>query len=236
MRIRSYHIVKDLDLLAKKAVPYAIGSVIAPFTDRPARLGGISVPHDAFTWSPFYEAALLTGIKRTVQEGDSVVIIGGGYGVSTTVAAQQAGADGRVWTFEGSMEAVESCRATAAYNDVDDRCDIKHAVVGEEIQLRSDRGDARSVAARDLPACDVLVLDCEGAEATILDEVGGESDESPRDIVVETHGIYDAHADKIQPLLEARGYAVVKRTVDHRSYGVHVLVAMQSPSTESGQS
>jgi hypothetical protein len=58
-----------------------------------------------------------------------------------------------------------------------------------------------------LPQCDVLQLDCEGAEAEILRELTIQ----PRVVLVETHGLYGAPTDLIASLLKKRGYVVSDR-------------------------
>jgi hypothetical protein len=58
-----------------------------------------------------------------------------------------------------------------------------------------------------LPSCDVLQLDCEGAEVEILRETMIQ----PRVILVETHGIFGAPTNLVASLLEKRGYVVTDR-------------------------
>src|SRR5262249_41883865 len=58
-----------------------------------------------------------------------------------------------------------------------------------------------------LPACNVLQLDCEGAEVEILHELTIQ----PRVILVETHGVYGAPTDLVASLLWKRGYIVSHR-------------------------
>jgi hypothetical protein len=60
-----------------------------------------------------------------------------------------------------------------------------------------------------LPPCDVLQLDCEGAEVEILRELTIQ----PRLILVETHGLYGAPTDVVASLLENCGYIVSDRGV-----------------------
>jgi hypothetical protein len=60
-----------------------------------------------------------------------------------------------------------------------------------------------------LPECDVLVLDCEGAEVDILTQMDIWSDV----VIVETHGIFDAPAKKIREILVEKGYKVLSKDV-----------------------
>ena len=86
------------------------------------------------------------------------------------------------------------------------RLTVKHAVVGEAINVYGDP-DQHSplvVAPTELPPCDILELDCEGAETVILRNITIR----PRVIVVETHGLYGAPTWMVKELLEELGYAV----------------------------
>ena len=70
-----------------------------------------------------------------------------------------------------------------------------------------------------LPTCNVLEMDCEGAEVEILREMTIQ----PRVIVVETHGLYGAPTDLVASLLEKRGYVVSDRGVAEPRHGGRVL-------------
>jgi hypothetical protein len=61
--------------------------------------------------------------------------------------------------------------------------------------------------ASQLPSCDVLQLDCEGAEVGILREMTIQ----PRVILVETHGVFGAPTNLAASVLEKRGYVVSDR-------------------------
>lgn len=175
---------------------------------RAARLGDSLIPWEE-TDIPTYEGALIRGIRNQVQKGDTVVIVGGGWGVSTVVAANKVGPGGKVITYEGAKEAVDDIRDTVQLNDFQERVSLEHAVVAEEISLRGDSNGFEPVPPSELPECDVLVLDCEGAEVTILEEMAIR----PRTLVVETHGMYEAPKSKVEELIERLGY-------DVRDYGV----------------
>lgn len=156
-----------------------------------------------------YEGALLRGIQDQARRGDTVVIVGGGRGVSTVVAANQVGPNGRVITYEGAAEAVDVILNTLRLNDVQGSITIEQAIVGEEIDLWGEGGDEDIVGPDELPSCDVLVLDCEGAEVTILEEM----EIRPRGLVVETHGMYEAPKSEVVDRIEDIGY-------DVQDYGV----------------
>lgn len=150
---------------------------------------------------PDYEAALLGEIDRLVRPGDRVVVVGGGVGVTATAAARRAGAEGHVHVFEGGAGGVRAVRQTARLNGVGDHVTVEHAVVGRAIQVYG-RRPAPIVPPTYLPDCDVLELDCEGAEVDILREMTAR----PRVIIVETHGLYGASTNSVAALLDRIGY------------------------------
>jgi hypothetical protein len=156
---------------------------------------------------PDYERTLIGGIRAHVRSGDKVVIVGGGEGVTATIAAQMAGEDGGVVCFEGAGEGVAKVEATARRNGVASRLTVRHAVVGKPINIHGAEESQSSIIVdpADLPKCDLLELDCEGAEITILQNMNI----SPRVILVETHGLFGAPSTKVRRLLEGRGYEVV---------------------------
>ena len=175
---------------------------------RASRVGDSVVPWHIMD-IPGYEDALIRGIRQYVENGDTVVIVGGGWGVSTVSAARQAGERGRVITYEGGAETVENVVDTVQLNSVDDRVSVRHAIVGQAVSLRDDGAGAKAVSPAEIPDCDVLVLDCEGAEMEILEEM----EIRPRAIVVETHGMYGVTKANVRGKLVSAGYEVVESTV-----------------------
>jgi hypothetical protein len=168
------------------------------------------VPYEARADYPDYEAGLVAGLREIVRPGDNVVIVGAGLGVTAVVAALRAGPFGIVQCFEGNKQRARSAKQTAARNKIPN-IRIHHAVVAKTLNVyEGDIGIVLPVS--QLPACDVLELDCEGSEVEILRELTIQ----PRMILVETHGIYDAPTDLVASLLEKRGY-----TVSHRGLAEH---------------
>lgn len=182
-------------LFPKKVVEYNDVSVRASY------LGDGIIPWQT-TDIPGYEGALIRGIRRYVTTGDNVVIVGGGWGVSSVAAAGRVGKHGKVITFEASQDAVDKIRYTLDLNDVDNRVLVHHQIVARAISLRGPEGDVETIVPEDLPECDVLVLDCEGAEIDILSEM----EIRPRVIIVETHGIFGAPKDEVKDKLTNAGY------------------------------
>lgn len=163
---------------------------------------------------PSYESQYLPAVREAVRHGDDVVAVGGGWGVSAVVAGQAAGEDGHVTVFEGSKPETAKVRRTAALNGVADRVTVRHAVVGRNISLRGPMAEASTIPATDLPSCDTLLIDCDGAEFDILSAL----EIRPRSIVVEHHAVpgedgplvaYDP--GRIESLLDRLAYRIGTR-------------------------
>ena len=177
---------------------------------------------DATDEKPDYEGSLVAAIRERVDPGDDVVVAGGGHGVSAVVAARRVGSSGSVVVFEGATAQVRMLKETVVLNRVAEEVEVRHAVVASGNNLWDDRGDAASVAPSELPDCDVLVLDCEGAELQILSAA-----DLPPTVIVETHGIFDAPTQESRRLLEDAGLSIVEDRVEFPSEDVHVLTAVR---------
>jgi hypothetical protein len=220
--------------LARRSVAYAYRRGVRPCIPLgdPVHYAGIPICYDR-KWSdrmvptswvpgealdqPDYEATLLAGLSETIRPGDRVVIVGAGFGVTAVVAALRTGPAGTVQCFEGSKQHVRLAQQTAVRNGVTN-ISIHHAVVAKSISVYGIGSDVGAVLPpSQLPTCDVLELDCEGAEVDILRELTSQ----PRVILVETHGLYGAPTHLVASLLEKRGYVISHlgiaepRAVDH---------------------
>jgi hypothetical protein len=131
------------------------------------------------------------------------VVVGAGNGVTTAVAARAATA-GRVICYEGDPTGMRATARTLEASGVAERVTLHHAVVGAAVRVYGSAPAKTLVAPSELPRCDVLELDCEGAEMLILDTMTIQ----PRVIAVETHGCYGAPTREVKALLERRGYDV----------------------------
>ncbi len=161
---------------------------------------------------PHYESGIANSLRTWVDEGDSVVIVGGGLGVTAAIAAEMVGPNGEVHVFEGSEEYVDHVSETARLNGVADRVSVTHAIVGTRIDLRGAAGSPKTVAPEELPPCDVLELDCEGSEIEILSDMSI----TPRIAIVESHGHLNAPSSRIRTLLEANGYRILAESIADR--------------------
>lgn len=173
---------------------------------------------------PEYEAAIIDSLREQVADGDDVVVVGGGFGVSSVVAANHVGETGSVLTYEGGAEQYELVQEALELNDVTDRVTVEHAIVGSAVSLYTPPGDAEVVDAGALPACDVLEMDCEGAELEILQGL----ERRPRTIIVETHACFGAPEADVRAELERLEYEVVERGAEVPEQGVFVLTAVRS--------
>ena len=174
------------------------------------RLRGLDTPEH----SPF-EGALASVHREHTRPGDEVAVVGGGFGI-TTVAAVEAGA--RVTVYEASADRLAALRETLDLNDVDpERVVLRQSVVGEladaETEEKGLDPDALStVAPADLLPCDVLELDCEGAERAVLQEMRAATPAAslPRLAAVEVHPIkLGEDPGEVLDLLSGLGYEPV---------------------------
>ncbi|NEU55651.1 FkbM family methyltransferase [Halorussus sp. MSC15.2] len=185
---------------------------------------------------PLYETELIRGARSQIETGDKITIIGGGWGVSTVVAAQEAGEEGKVVTYEGATKQVKRTQQTLLLNDTLAEVSIIHAVVGKTKNLRGDAGRPEQINPDQLSPCDGLIMDCEGAEMDILTDLRIR----PRFIVVETHGLYDAPTEKVKEKLVEMEYEIAASGVaeewkkeDCYENDVYVLTAVKEETSEN---
>lgn len=158
---------------------------------------------------PEYESGLVSAMENKLKEGDDVVIVGGGWGVTAVLASNMVGECGNITVFEGAKESVEKIEETVRMNDTYDNIKVNHCVVGEAVSLRGELGDAQRLKPADLPNCDVLELDCEGSEIEILRNM----DFRPRIILIESHGIHNAPSTEVAEILRENSYSILSKNV-----------------------
>ena len=212
----------------------------------PIRYGGIAGPRyrklgdRRMTWLvpdwerediPGYELGIMQGLQQTVRSGDRIVVVGGGMGITASAAALLAGATGAVTCYEGNLDSTADIALTALNNRVADRNAVHAVIVGEAIGVYDGPRSPTVLPPGELPECDVLQLDCEGAERIILETMTIR----PRAIVVETHGFFGAPTAQIRQKLEAIGYVTADLGIAEPRFGdmcvirdVHVLVATRA--------
>lgn len=165
------------------------------------RLRGLETPEH----TPF-EGALASVHREFTRADDAVVVVGGGFGITTAVAAG-TGAD--VTAFEPDPGRLAAVRRTLRLNGVDPAAvTLRRVAVGEARPVEAEGTSV--VQPAELPACDVLELDCEGAERAILR--GLDPADRPRVVAVEIHPIrLDGATAPVLDRLRALGYAVERR-------------------------
>ncbi|WP_169793395.1 FkbM family methyltransferase [Halobacterium hubeiense] len=170
---------------------------------------------DRTTKWPDYEEELLATLRTHVTPDDSVVIVGGGWGVSAVTAAERGAT---VTVYEPSNEQVERVKETADLNDVVESVTVQHAKVGETGEVWG-KSSASVVSPSDLPECDLLELDCEGAELEILRAITV----TPDVIAVECHPSHGVSEDDVRAVMTDLGYEITNRAHESQSDSVVIL-------------
>lgn len=205
------------ELYLRPGLPSSSGSMV--------KLNGFVVPHenpkmfDKYIGIPNYEWKLICGMKEVIEKGDTVSIIGGGYGISSVYASLLTGDNGEVRTYEGASSMVDNieqaCKIHNARNVT-----VIHSIVSTAHSLRGRPGQASRADPAELPESDVLVLDCEGSEKEIIPNISFD----PRAIIVETHGLYGAPPELVKNLLADKGLKIVFDEIMFPSEGISVVV------------
>lgn len=170
-----------------------------------------------------YEEQYVGCIRSYIETGESVVIVGGGEGVSTVTTAKQVGETGRVNVYEGGTVQAEKTSQTAKINGVDDIVTVTNAIISANISLRSSGDGVTILPPTDLPACDTLAIDADGAEKSILTDL----EQRPARLIVEHHLVLDDgeqvleyKPDEIRSIIRELGYEIVEeRAHPTRAYG-----------------
>lgn len=163
---------------------------------------------DKFPWTkgnvPLYESALCDSLRQEVRSGDDIVVVGGGLGVTAAVAGKLTGPLGSVTVYEPDAGRYRKVLETAEMNDLEDRFTVHQCSVGGQVKIEAEVEDAEEISPTDLPECDVLEIDCEGAELRLLDNLT----QRPRVIVVESHGYLGAPTEEVIARLQKLGYEI----------------------------
>jgi len=156
------------------------------------------------------EKGIMTAHERLTAPGDHVVIVGGGDGVTALTAGKITTTKGSVAIYEAGDRACQEITDRIGLDGLSSICSVHHALVGPHIDVYGgDPTSASRVHPRDIPPCDVLELDCEGAEVAILRDLRIR----PRVIIVEIHPIhFSEDACWVLGRLDELGYQVVYRS------------------------
>ena len=154
---------------------------------------------------PEEEGGLVLAHKRLTKKGDKVIIVGGGYGITTVVASRVVGMNGLVRVYEAGDKSIKQIMSTIELNKAYENIILDRKIVGHIIDSRGDYSDLETLSPSELPECDVLELDCEGAETVILEGLKTK----PRVIVVEIH-----------PWLSGKPMFYVIRKLEDKGYNI----------------
>jgi hypothetical protein len=156
-----------------------------------------------------YEGGVIGAQQRVCGQGNKVVIIGGGYGITTVKAAELVGDSGKVTVYEGGNREKKTLEETLDVNEIKPICESHQVVVGEELGVYSDSSHSDSKRPENIPECDVLELDCEGSELGILKNMKI----TPKSVIVELHP-WEYPDVMMEPIniLENKGYEVCYRS------------------------
>jgi hypothetical protein len=142
-------------------------------------MNGVAVPsvepEEPRDYYPDHEHASINSLRHLTRRGDSVVVGGGGWGASTVVATRMTHFEGGVTTFEPSSEMTRTIDRTIEVNNVSGLVTVEHASIGpvrEANERYFGAADGEQLPPTAVPECDVLELDCEGAELDILEALG----------------------------------------------------------------
>jgi hypothetical protein len=212
-----YRMLRGLyDRLLRPFTPYKIAVYNHVAVTNEARL------FDRTEIFPNYKESNISFLRECVSPNDDVVVIGGGVGVTSIVSARMTGKDGEVVVYEASSEQMKKTIENINLNGEDDVCTVEHAVVGELNQSGGHLGNPDEVPVNTLPECNLIEIDCEGAENHILSNL----EAHPEHIIVETHPKKGAGTEGIETLLNEKGYKPIGKEAD--PVDGHVLLARKS--------
>lgn len=149
------------------------------------------------------------GLKRAINEyinEDAVVLVGGGRGISSVWLSRRGAS---VIAYEASREMIDIARETLEKQGCKDAVEFRHALVGKAVDVYGPYADATTVPPSELQTHDALVMDCEGAEESILRGL----EDLPPTLIVETHPERGVPTAATKPLLAGRGYDIT--TLDY---------------------
>lgn len=154
------------------------------------------------TDDPFYEYTEAEAIRTYAKEGDDVVVIGGGLGVTSVIASRVTG--GNVTVFEQSPSTYRILKRTINANECSDDVTLRCAAIGEASEsnlTHQNLSKINKISPMQLPEADVYEIDCEGAETTILRTM----EAKPPTLLIETHN----NNREVISILEKKDYEII---------------------------
>lgn len=208
MKLKNYHDKikqKDIKNLLEN-MRYILRDYFLPEGDY-AVYNGIKVPEEVqpkknFSFlppslspnNPNYKEKYIPLLKERISSDDQVTIIGGGRGVSSVIAAQKLSGSGKLTIYEGSPKMASIIEKTLKLNDIKEGYKIINKIVGPGIDVYSDEKKFDRLHPEDLEPCDILFMDCEGAELKILQELKIK----PKYIISELHPYKYVSSEKFE--------------------------------------
>jgi hypothetical protein len=179
--------------------------------------------------NPKRELGLRLAHVALTRMGDHVVIIGGGEGLSAITAAQQIGKKGKLTIYDGlederNVFGTRKIQRNLELNGVPPIWVIKHGFVTSRNNdlINNKTYDTEFLNEKtpiihpsELPECDVLETDCNGAELLILQNMKIR----PRVLIIELEAAFykkffdnNEHPRDVLKLLNEIGYTIIKQT------------------------
>jgi hypothetical protein len=143
-------------------------------------------------------------IREEVNTADVGISIGGGYGVTAVALSEFVH---ELHIYEGSTDLINEIEKNLTANNT--TANIHAKIVGEAIDIDGNVS-TESISPRELPLADVVEMDCEGAEISILPEITN----IPDQFVIETHPQNGAPTDEVIHMLNEIGHTVIKQVPD----------------------
>jgi hypothetical protein len=147
-----------------------------------------------------YENESVEALIKYCKPSDSVLILGGGFGVTTVHAARIAN---NVVVYEAARSQYNIISNTIKREEVQDSVDLRYGLVSESCDVY-DNDVGQYISPADLPACDVWEVDIEGGELALLKDLPY----YPRVLIIECHPKYNTPAEKIISILEDHEYTI----------------------------
>lgn len=173
---------------------------------------------------PDHEKELINAIWETVKPGDDVVLLGANTGASTVHAVNATHRQGHVHAVEAADGLIHYLVETLELSNVKEYVTVYHAVIGDPVDVYGTHEKSGEISLPSLPSHDVLIMDIEGGEKQVLEELDYYSQVNPERIVVETHKMYDSGIEVVSDLLLEAGYSVTA-VKENDAKGVDVLTA-----------
>lgn len=158
-----------------------------------------------------FKPVAMRNLRQRVTEDDSVLVIGGGYGAGAVVAARRVLAgSGHVIVYEASAEHCDCVQETAEMNRVSDQIDVEQVLVGDAVDVWGDTSEVTVLPPDELPETDVLYIDVEGAELSILREMAVR----PSLLIVEYHPEKGITRDEVIEAMVDLGYRISEQNTE----------------------